>query len=454
MERDAQTRVQLIDAYLIERLNEVQTLSQSTPIRNFLAGATDQNSRNRVFEALFTAQHREVANYISWSLFDRQGNVLSSYPTAPQTHGKYLILPDALQQIRQSSKVIVSDVFYDAAGNIASVDLYARVISDTFQVLGYVRASLGLHRIWQPVDNETQTSGAGSYGFILDQNGVRIAYTNPDSSGLTHPDALFTSVAPISHQFQQRITSENLYGNTRRPVKVMADQSLANIQQAQQTLTTFQFTPSNQNQVFEAAMYRSTIVPWSYYILKPLSAVTGIADQQLFSTILIATLVLVLAVIIGLVIGRRIALPILRSVSFLRRNSHVLKELSNEERVVVKEQVWMIEASKVGLQSVQYYTKACSVATQRIRAISTNLAQDTHRIDPQMLSQGLKEILEVAVYIEQATRHQDETNKKLETALRVTTQVTDQLTKGAQAADNAATELENIVEQLTSVVGG
>ena len=45
-------------------------------------------------------------------------------------------------------------------------------------------------------------------------------------------------------------------------------------------------------------------------------------------------------------------------------------------------------------------------------------------------------------------------NEKLLTTLRVTTHATEQLTHGAEATDDAATQLEHIVSQLTSAVGG
>src|SRR5262249_27599075 len=149
------------------------TLSESAAIKSALANT--QANRDATTDLLFNVLHRDIANYISISLLDPQGNVVLSYPAAPLHHGKYLIQPEALQQIQQSGKIYISDVFYDPVANNPSVDLYARVINDNFQTLGIVRASLGLHRIWQAVDSEPQANGADSYAFVLDQHGVRIA---------------------------------------------------------------------------------------------------------------------------------------------------------------------------------------------------------------------------------------------------------------------------------------
>ncbi len=314
LENDTQKRIQSIDAYMLERLNDIQSLSQSTPVKNLLLG--DQGSKNLVFNTLFTAQHRDVANYISWSLLDVHSKVVLSYPSAPQPHGSYLILPDALQQLQHSGQVVISNVFYSSTTGNASVDLYARVLNDNFGLMGFVRASLGLSRVWALVNSETQANGPGSYGFILDQNGIRIAYTDPNPLATTRPTPLFKAVGPLSAQLKQRVKDENLYGNSLSPVGIQVDQTLADTQKRAQPPATFQINPVEQNQTFEAARASSTIVPWTYFILKPLNAVTGIVDQQLLTILVIVTLVLVIALSVGVITAQRIAQPILRSVAY------------------------------------------------------------------------------------------------------------------------------------------
>jgi methyl-accepting chemotaxis protein len=184
-----------------------------------------------------------------------------------------------------------------------------------------------------------------------------------------------------------------------------------------------------------------------------MGVVTGIADQQLFSIIATVVIVLVLAVGIGVITGRRIAQPIARSVRSLRRNSVSLKTLANEEHTVATEQSWMVEASQVAQESVKYYTKAASIAARRIHTIGTELTKNPRSFDAFKLQRSLQEMVEAAEYIERAIHHQENMNEKLATALRVTTQATEQLTKGAKSTDDAATQLEYIVGQLTAVVG-
>ncbi len=451
MERDAQTHVQLIDTYLAERLNDVETLSESDAIRNVLAGKL--NSKTAASNTLFTALHRDIADYISLSLLDFQGNIVLSYPTAPTLHGNYRIVPNLIPQIRTSEKVFVSDVFYDPLANNPSVDLYVRVVNNNLQPTGIIRASLSLHRLWQPVDGTPQQEGANSYAFVLDQHGVRIAYTNPDHSGFTHPRYLFQAVENLPADFQQRIKDENLYGNNTNAITTMADNRLATIQSNAQSPSIFQFDPAGKGETFEAAKYSSTVVPWTYFVLKPLNTVTGLADQQLLSIFGIVSVMILLALVIGVQVGRRITSPIIRSVTSLRKNSLSLKTLADEEQVVATEQSWMVEASQVALQSIRYYTNAASIAAQRLADLSTDLTRQPNNFNDFRLNKSLKDMAEAAKYVDLAIKHQESANEKLAAALRVTTRAMEQLTSGAKSTDDAAAQLEVIVRQLTEVVG-
>jgi methyl-accepting chemotaxis protein len=58
-----------------------------------------------------------------------------------------------------------------------------------------------------------------------------------------------------------------------------------------------------------------------------------------------------------------------------------------------------------------------------------------------------------AQYIEKSVRYQTSSNQKLSTAIKVTTQVNEQLAEGASSASSAAEELEKVVDELRQVVG-
>src|SRR5205085_3844347 len=165
----------------------------------------------------------------------------------------------------------------------------------------------------------------------LDQNGVRIADTGPSRR--------FNAVAPLVPQVQQIIAREARYG-TAGSVPVLADSTLASIVQSKHPQATFQMTPAGQSGMFQVAQRNLTMVPWRYFVLSPVSTVTAVANQQLFNTLIIAFIVLVLAAFTGLIVGQFITRPILHSVERLRSNSEVLNKLATKQQSSATEQTW------------------------------------------------------------------------------------------------------------------
>jgi hypothetical protein len=73
--------------------------------------------------------------------------------------------------------------------------------------------------------------------------------------------------------------------------------------------------------------------------------------------------------------------------------------------------------------------------------------------DARFVGQRLSEIVTTANYLEKAASHQEQSSKRLSTAIRITTQVTNQLLEGATSASDAADQLEDVISQLRKVVG-
>src|SRR5947209_1270595 len=218
MQSDAQTRTQLIDTYFTERLLDVATLSQVPTVQSFLAKQKPtQDDTLHASYALIAGSVRD-SRYTTWALFDTHGNLRLYYPTVPQPHGRYLVPPEYLQAVT-AGKAFISAVYYNPNTQKASVDLYHPIVlGQTRTLLGFIRSTLKLDYIWDIVHKDQGANGNGSYAFILDQNGVRIADTDPAR--------LFSAIAPVSTQTQLLINSEARYG-PQQEVPVLADAKLA-----------------------------------------------------------------------------------------------------------------------------------------------------------------------------------------------------------------------------------
>src|SRR5260221_13161370 len=100
LETDAETHVELIEAYFIERLMDVATLTNYAPIQGFMAG--NAALRTVALNGLITSLHRD-ANYETWSLFDLQGHLLLDYPDPPPTAELQFLQPGDKQHLIASA---------------------------------------------------------------------------------------------------------------------------------------------------------------------------------------------------------------------------------------------------------------------------------------------------------------------------------------------------------------
>ncbi len=444
MQSDAKTRVQLIDTYFRERQLDAATLSQVPTVQEFLAtGKFATNAGYALAAGIYRDKH-----YTTWALFDLKGKPRLFYPLTapPQPHGQYLVPPEDLQAVTQG-KAFISPVYYNPRTQQAFVDIYQPVATSTNTLLGFLRATLNIDYIWGIVGDDYGTkgpNGPGSYAFILDSNGVRIADTSASR--------LFTAVELLPTQIQQVISSEARYGSNA-PVTVVGDAAFAHLQSSNASSSTAQITPAGASEPYEVTMLKTSSVPWAYYVLSPNSTITAVANQQLLYISLIASGVLLLVALFGLWAGRRITHPILSSVESLRENSFALNTLSAKQKSAATEQMWIVDSSQIGLQSVQYYTEASRIAAHQLGEIGTELAQRWYQLDVTTAKAALSQLISTAQYIEKAAQYQSDSNQKLTDAIHVTTQVSDQLATGATSATNAATQLEEVVNQLRDVVG-
>ena len=446
MQTDAQSRALLLDAYLSERLLDVDTITQVQTIQQFLeftpqftSGDLTKSTGYALAEGLIHDRNFTVS-----TLFDTSGKPRLSFPMTfpPQQHGQSYIPPD-LQHEVLSGKTLFSPVYFSPSTHKASLDIYAPIVNsedNPHTLLGFIRSTLNLDYIWNVVQSDKGANGNGSYAFILDQNGVRIADTN------TH--LLFTAIAPLSTQAQQMINSENRYGELSTvPIKPDNQRTPLHLN------ITRQLIPAGQSETFQSAQHAVTLVPWTYVVLSPVSTVTSVADKQLTITIIIVCTVLVLAAFIGLSLGSFISKPILKSVERLRRNSSALKTLSTKQQSSANEQTRMIDSSQVGLESVQYYTEATRIAARRLREVGVDLMQNWYSLDPREIRLILGQMVGAAQYIEKSVHYQTISNQKLSSANRAITQVNEQLAEGASSTNSVAEELEMVVNELRQVVG-
>ncbi len=448
METDALTRSQLINNYFRDRILDVQSLAQVPLAQDFFLDPA-ANSGNI---PLIVQNGKVVGSYLDphytlWALFDIQGKPLLSYSATNvkfTLHGRYVIPPEDVQRLL-TGQPFVSGVYYDPATQKASVDIYVPSYSFTLKrPLGIVRATLTLDYIWSIVQSENGANGQGSYAFIVDENGVRIA--DPD------PARRFTAIAPLNPALQQAFLDESRYGQGKT-VPVLADDALNTNLHSDNAPKTFEIQPTGKSEKFQVTQQTLSVVPWTYIVLSPTNTVIAVANQQLLITFIIVLAVLLPVALIGLAIGRNISSPILRSVEHLRGSSEALATLASKQKSAAAEQMWVVEASQMGLKSVQYYNDATNIAVDQMSNTGTRLVHSWQTIDEHSGKQAVMQMIDTAQYVKKAVHFQSTSNEKLATAININTQVSEQLADGATSAIEASDQLQQVVSDLRHVVG-
>jgi hypothetical protein len=399
--------------------------------------------------------------YTMWSMYDLGANRLLSTSTLDATP-----LADADQAAFKQDNPYISDVRYDDKTGSAFVYLYSPIrlsmkgLADslqfaaaqgqvplpTFQIaqivkavqgipdqtFGFLQAELKLDNIWGVVANEADANGPGSYAFILDQNGVRVADSNKAER--------FTKVTPETLPLVANALTS--------PTAAATFQSIA----SPDSKTIYQYVRARVN---DAAKKGEEIpLGWTYFVLSPLPTVTQVADDQVRTSLFAAAAVAILAGLLGLLLGRGLASPVQASVADLLGATEALNTLASRQRNSASEQLWVVDACKTGLESVRYLSDAMHQAATRIVEAGNWFDQYWDRLTEEQAQRTVQHLRELAQYIEEASRRQWASSERLDKAITVTTQVSDQLAHGASAAAESAEQLDVVVDQLQRVVGG
>lgn len=474
LKTDSNAKSTLIETYMGERLADGATLAQVPTSPYFVAckmlnpapAALDcanqlafyQGSVGRALQAGLDRGYDPVTRdknldyYTEWDIFDAHAKLLlSSNPKVDAS--KAVVPPEDLQPVVKDGKQWISAVHYDAADKYAFVRLYTPIVLQSGQqssVIGFLQATLRLDYIWSIVHGEQGANGSGSYAFITDENGVRIADTFDNN--------LFTAVQPIDATTEQLIVSEQRFGTNAQVTQVDLPQVGSSLQD-QRAQSTFQGIAapgsSSQYQFVRTHMsVKDVSWSWSYFVLSPMTSVTQVADDQVKLSLASAGVIALLAILIGLLIGRRTTGPVRSSVAELQGAAVSLKGLSGRQESSASEQQWVVEACRTGLEGVRYLANAMDQAAHRILEASNWFNDYGERLSPEQRERTVQHLRELASYIDEAARRQQASSDRLDKAINVTMQVSEQLVSGAAAAGRSADQLEQVVIDLQRVVGG
>jgi hypothetical protein len=463
---DANAKTALIDAYFTERLADGLTIAGVPTVAPYIVCATAADQapaalgcdkpaqialyRDSMVRTLGAAAVRDK-NYGAVSLFGARGQYLTS-SDAKLT--KDTVIPPApadVEPVVRQNKQNISPVYYSAQDKHAFVYIYTPVTlenpaTQAKTVVGFTRGTLRLDYLWDIVGKESGVNGADSYAFITDNDGIRIASAKQDE--------LFTAVKPLSATTVSEISADKRFGSDTTVQQVDLP-AVADALSADQPEQSFQSVASPDDKTqFQFVRIKLATVPWSYFVLSPISTVTQVATDQVKNSLISAGVIAVLAILIGLLIGSRLAKPVQVSVEDLEGAALQLHGLAARQEQSAGEQHWVVDACSTGLESVRYLSDAMHQAARRIIDASNWFGDYWNRLTEEQARRTVQHLQELAHYIDEAARRQQMSSERLGKAITVTRQVSDQLVAGAGAANQSAEQLEQVVHDLHRVVGG
>ena len=489
---DAQSKASLVELYLHERVLDGQALATLPTAPEFLlcaelpkmpakeaaqlAPIISQLNCKPLETQLYGPSNcrglkvgvKRDPDYSAWTLYDPSGRAMLSSNNESADESTCLarnagaIPANVLQQIVPTAASWISPVYSDSARQNSYVDVYTSITlaplttGKVQKVVGFLRATLSLNYIDNLVSGESGADGTGSYAFITDANGIRIADSNPSE--------LFSTVMPLSAATEQQIASTQRFGSASTVQQDLLP-TVANALQSPQNPDSFQSaaTPGSPmlyqfvrvNIKLTNPLTNAPIpIGWSYFVLSPISTVTAVANNQIETSLMIAAVIVVLAILLGLIIGSQVARPVHAATTELEEAATALKLLASHQQSSAGEQQWVVDACKTGLESVRYLSDAMTQAAKRIVDASNWFSDYWDRLNEDQARRTVQHLLDLARYIDEGTRRQQASNDRLGKAITVTDQVSDQLVAGAAAATESAEQLEQVVSNLQRVVGG
>jgi hypothetical protein len=463
---DANAKTALIDAYFTERLADGLTIAGVPTVAPYIVCATAPDQapaalgcdkpaqialyKDSMVRTLGAAAVRDK-NYGAVSLFGARGQFLTSSDTKLTKDAVVPPAPADVEPVVRQNKQNISPVYYSSQDKHAFVYIYTPVTlenpaTQAKTVVGFTRGTLRLDYLWGIVGKESGANGTDSYAFITDNDGIRIASAKQDE--------LFTTVKPLSATTVSEISADKRFGSDTT-VQQLDLPAVADALSADQPEQSFQSiaSPDDKTQV-QFVRIKLATVPWSYFVLSPISTVTQVATDQVQNSLISAGVIAVLAILIGLFIGSRLAKPVQVSVEDLEGAALQLHGLAARQEQSAGEQHWVVDACSTGLESVRYLSDAMHQAARRIIDASNWFSDYWNRLTEEQARRTVQHLQELAHYIDEAARRQQMSSERLGKAITVTRQVSDQLVAGAGAANQSAEQLEQVVHDLHRVVGG
>jgi len=292
--------VSQVENYLNQCLKDSRLIASLPRTRDILMDRNN-NEAVKAANAVITAA-REAYGHGTISILDKAGSVLlSTDPTqVNQNRGPRPEIQAALQ-----GHFIISDVRVDPGEETASIHFVTPAYDENHVILGLVDIQNSLDRLNEIVSLDTNSTGDGSYGVLMDENLIRLVIPAINNY-------LFRPAIALSPDKKAALVQNAQFGNQTavllnestdlKDVKANAD----TLPQGSAEIHVFTGLNGKGEVIYETVLRRIQAKPWFYLHRVPVSSFYNTVNTQTTFAFLLTLLTAISSVIAGVFVVRKI----------------------------------------------------------------------------------------------------------------------------------------------------
>jgi C4-dicarboxylate-specific signal transduction histidine kinase len=307
-----------IDAYLQSRLGDIVLVAKLPDIVRYAQNTADGGTKAAARAALAAAAARSP-EYESIAVVDKNGTIAAaSIQTDEGTSVKfrqYFITALA-------GTPYISDPSYSVITLRPALFFSAPVRDAAGAVLAVVRTRVNLNAVWDLVEADVGSVGAGAHGFLVDDYGIRIAVSETKGHRDQADSLIYKPIAPIDPQTAAKLAADKRFG-AKTPDQLVVDplpelKTALDGMKAPGASTPFSYSIGGADQ--RGVTTRLTSKPWAYVLAVPLATYTRAADDATQNAAMTIVIGLVLSLVMAIALTRSLVGPLRQ---LLRRATQV-----------------------------------------------------------------------------------------------------------------------------------
>jgi C4-dicarboxylate-specific signal transduction histidine kinase len=197
-----------IDAYLQARRRDIINVSQFPDVIAYAQNLGNEGQRDLARAALAGAATATPA-YESIAVLNLDGLIMAA--SIQTDEGTSVRFRDYFQNARAGS-VFVSDPSYSVITNKPALFFSAPVKTTDGVLVGVVRSRVNLTPIWDLVESDLASIGAGAHSFLIDDYGIRLAVSETKGNRDKAESLIYQPIAPIDRDTAVRLAADKRFG--------------------------------------------------------------------------------------------------------------------------------------------------------------------------------------------------------------------------------------------------